>query len=216
MIVVDLIDNKSKSLILFFAGWGHDEACVVHLKSSTHDVKVLYDFAELQPFDLSLLDGYDDITVVAWSFGVWSANELLQGVENRINRAIAINGTLMPIDDLNGIPEGIFYATLSSLTEASAKKFQMRVMGGVANYNQNIKYLPRRSFDNQKSELIWFSEQMVKPLKGNLLWNRALCGTKDAIFPFCNQSNFWGDKCESIDAPHFLFEKFEFWNDLIN
>lgn len=216
MKIVDIQSNNSKSLILFFCGWGYDEACIAHLKTKKYDVKALYDYRHLEPESPMQLANYTHITVVAWSYGVWVANKVLGNAEQSIDQSLAINGTLKPVDDNYGIPVDIFNATLNSLTERSYQKFQVRVMGGSTNYSNNKGYLPARNFTDQKEELECLAEMFAIEPKVNLKWDKAICGSSDFIIGFDNQIRFWGDKSIIKSYPHFIFDHYQTWDDLLN
>ena len=216
MKVVDLVNNRSKSLILFFAGWGYDEACVLHLKSDGCDVKVVYDYRNISPLTLFTYQGSHSITVGAWSYGVWVANKVLQPISYIITKAFAINGTLKPVDDENGIPSVLFEGTVATLSEKSYQKFQARVMGGTANLVSNNRYLPKRSFIEQKDELEALAIHFKQSPSVNIRWNSALCGTNDLIFPYKNLIHFWGDVAVSKPYHHFIFDQYETWDEFLN
>lgn len=57
--------------------------------------------------------------VFAWSFGVYAAAYWLRKENLSPTMAVAINGTLSPIDDELGIPVGVFNGTLENLSEKS-------------------------------------------------------------------------------------------------
>ncbi len=213
---VDLLNNDSQTLILFFAGWGYDEACVSHLKTAKYDVKLAYDYRIISPLSSSFFEGYSNVVVVAWSFGVGVANMVLSDVQNSINRAYAINGTLFPIDDLNGIPVDVFNGTLATLNNRSYQRFQARVMGGASNYIKNSIYLPKRIFEEQKDELEALSSHFKSLFNSNLIWQKAICGTEDLIFPTQNLIRFWGNKAIEKPLPHFIFDNYQTWDELLN
>lgn len=216
MRIIDVKQNKSGQLILFFNGWGFDEKCIAHLQTQNYDVKAVNDYRDLSVFDRTVFSAYSSVTVVAWSFGVWVANAVLGKTASGIYRAYAINGTLRPVDDLLGIPEKIFSGTLNTLSESSYLKFQERVMGGVENFRQNEHFLPTREFAEQKQELECLSRHFAGEPTENLNWNKAICGNADRIFPFKNQLQFWGDKAIEKPFPHFVFDRYETWEALLN
>lgn len=215
MKIIDLQNNNSKSLILFFNGWGFDEQCVKHLQTNVYDVKVVFDFSDIEPISTSMLSSYKSVTVIAWSFGVRVADIALSNVTSLITNAYAINGTSNPVSDLYGIPQNIFIGTLNSLTETSYRKFLERIMGGTNRFEQNISYLPNRIFSEQKQEL----ESLHKHFNNNkttpIHWNKAICSSIDRIFPFANQTRFWGNKAIEKATPHFIFDNYYTWEDLI-
>jgi biotin synthesis protein BioG len=216
MEIINIQNNKSSSLILFFNGWGFDENCISHLQTLQYDVKLIQDYRIIEKISPSLLTGYDNVIVVAWSFGVWVADVTLQEVAQKINKAYAINGTINPVDDMTGIPKNIFSETLKTLSESSYVKFLERVMGSALNMKQNSAYLPARKFSEQKNELECLAQYFCEFKSGCVLWDRALCGTSDRIFPFENLKHFWGDKMIEKPFPHFVFNHYNDWETLLN
>ena len=109
--------SHNKSLVIVFAGWGMDSHPFEDLHVDECDIAVAYNYADFRGDNIS--SGYDNVYVFAWSFGVFAAARWLY--DNNINPtiAVAINGTLSPVDDTLGIPVGIFRAPLDSLSEDS-------------------------------------------------------------------------------------------------
>ncbi len=64
--------ENSPHLLLFFAGWGSDENLFRRTVAEGYDC--------LLCFDYSLLDGYREIRLLAWSMGVWVAGQILSGL----------------------------------------------------------------------------------------------------------------------------------------
>ncbi len=56
-------------LTLFFAGWGMDECPFMDYCPENSDLLVCYDYHSLD-FDFTLLQGYQEIRLIAWSMGV--------------------------------------------------------------------------------------------------------------------------------------------------
>lgn len=210
-----VVKNSRKSLILFFCGWGFDERCIRHISSQSHDVVAVYDYRSLD-FDQSITNGYDEVVVVAWSFGVWAAGWLMEQGLLRANHAYAINGTLNPVNDSEGIPTAIFEGTVSNLTEATMKKFMMRICGGARGYAELAALMPRRQFEEQKEELILLGEYFQKwPLAKQDTWLSATIATEDLIFPYQNMKNHWRDRVTTISGAHLCFGKVASWGEMI-
>ncbi len=55
-------------LTLFFAGWGMDECPFMDYCPENSDLLVCYDYRSLD-FDFTLLQGYQEIRLIAWSMG---------------------------------------------------------------------------------------------------------------------------------------------------
>ena len=210
-----VVKNSSKSLILFFCGWGFDESCIKHISSQSHDVLAVYDYRSLS-FDQSATNGYDEVVVVAWSFGVWAAGWLMDQGLLKANSAHAINGTLNPVSDSEGIPPAIFEGTVSNLTEATMKKFMMRICGGARGYAELSELMPQRSFEEQREELILLGEYFQKwQLAKQDIWSSPTIATDDLIFPYQNMKNHWGDRATTIAGAHLCFGKVESWEEML-
>lgn len=63
---------------------------------------VLYDYRTLEPLAAADTASYGQITLLAWSFGVWVAEQVCRDIPFR--RAVALNGTPLPVDARYGIP----------------------------------------------------------------------------------------------------------------
>ena len=180
--------SHNKSLVIVFAGWGMDSHPFEDLHVDECDIAVAYNYADFRGDNIS--SGYDNVYVFAWSFGVFAAARWLY--DNNINPtiAVAINGTLSPVDDTLGISVGIFRATLDSLSEDSLVKFQKRMCGikGFAEFRQNP---PERTIDSLRDELVEMDRQKSKTDCLFRNWNIAYIADNDRIFPPQNQDNAW-------------------------
>ena len=103
----------AEELLVFFNGWGMDHRIAAWLLRESLsagfslDMLACYDYHTLETEEgfMNAIHRYSRITVVAWSFGVWAA----QHTElPPIGRAIAINGTLHPVDARVGFRQSSF------------------------------------------------------------------------------------------------------------
>ncbi len=210
--------ENANQLILFFCGWGGDEKAFMHLKSDGSNVLLLYDYRSLNLDDqlLAEIKKYQSIKIIAWSFGVWMAAYMVQKYELDIEDAVAINGTLFPVDDEKGIPEKIAKATLEYLTEASIFKFQRRMVGS-ENWKKYQELAPYRDFEDLKEGLSalynYFKNEGVVDI-----YTKVIIGKEDMIFPYRNQKNAWKEKEDlvEIEGYHFCFFDCDNWNHLLN
>ncbi len=180
----------SRRVILFFAGWAMDAAPFEGLRRPGYDIAVFWDYRDLYQ-DWSILKDYDEVCLVAWSFGVYAASVALAGIERRITLRIAINGTLAPVDRLTGIPPRIFQGTLDSLNERNLYKFNRRMCGSSEAFAAVMEHAPKRNIDELRDELkamnpvSMFAPDQIKH------WDVALISTDDAIVPCVNQWRAW-------------------------
>lgn len=228
--IQDFISNEGKKgLSLFFAGWGMDKRPFGSLACKDMDIMICYDYTDTG-FDYRLIERYGTIMITAWSMGVWAAGKIipcLKAKGKEITRATAINGTLLPVSDLYGIPEKIFSGTLEGFSEKTLTKFRRRMCGDTANYELFMSGAPLRSIGSLHDELASIyktatSENSSKGLddttcaetikaecQGN--WSDAIICTKDRIFPANNQIRFWTDagiSYELTDRTHYCNDIF--------
>lgn len=149
-----LIKNNSKKLIVFFNGWSMDENAVKHLSTSQHDVVMLYNYSDLEIPEsiINESNGYEEINIIAWSFGVWSAAAVINQFKNPKN-IVAINGTLIPIDNSFGIKEKIFNLTLFLLSSTTYASFFKNMFSSIDEYEKSLNSIPKREIEDKKNEL---------------------------------------------------------------
>lgn len=193
--------SETTRLLLIFSGWSVDWHLFARYDyPAGYDVAVVWDYTVLSNDIFADLRDYDETVVIAWSFGVASFNVLHQSLPSRLNLncAIAVNGTISPVDDNFGIPENIFSATLSGLSDVSLKGFQRRICGGGNRYKdfKDDLTLCRDDITSLKNQLETFSPEKHrietwKTAEDKRLWDRAFISTGDLIFPPDNMKNAW-------------------------
>lgn len=186
--------NESPKLLLIFGGWGSGPSLFGReWLPKDRDVVLFYDYSTIPTKEslAQIVKGYELVSVVAWSLGVWMANRVLYDYrELPIERAIAVGGTVLPIDDNYGIPKGIFEGTLKGLSPISLQKFRRRMCG--VNLQDFLNHLPDRDFDNLKLELEYLYQIITSAdYTPSPLWSEAYLGKGDYIFPMENQQAFW-------------------------
>lgn len=213
-----VIKNNSQKLILFFNGWSLDENIVNHLTSENYDVLMFNDYANLEITQETLdkINSYNEVNVIAWSFGVWACGNIINNFKT-LKKVIAINGTLVPIDNNFGILEKIFKLTLLHLSEENYVRFFKNMFISEA----DLSKISTRTIENKKNEL----EQIHKlSLETNCTENKnhftkAIISTDDKIISAKNQLNFWSQtnaKIKQIEGGHYIFDLFKTWGEIIN
>ena len=144
--------NYLPRLTLFFAGWGMDECPFMDYCSGNSDLLVCYDYRSLD-FDFTLLQGYQEIRLIAWSMGVWAASMVLQDMDLPICESVALNGTVTPVDDLKGISQQVFEGTLEGLNEVTLEKFIRRMCLKKENLETFLSKRPQRAVEELQEEL---------------------------------------------------------------
>ena len=202
--------------IVFFNGWSRDAPDVAGLSADGFDVWEVHDYTSLD-CDLSeVVAASSRRILVAWSLGVWAAAKFLMESGIRFDDAVAINGTLRPIDAECGIAPGIFRGTIEHWGEERAReRFLLRMAGGRAEFAR----LPevRRSPESQQAELAALEQMIVSAPAVVSPFRRAVIGAADRIFPAAAQRNFWrttGTEIAELPLPHYPFSGLSGWREV--
>lgn len=196
-------DSSNRRLILIYAGWSTGPSLFSDVGISGWDVAVTYDYTDLSA-DTSFLEGYSTVLVFAWSLGVRMAAVSLP--PEKITAAYAINGTLFPVNDTEGIPEAIYEATAANLDRRNLLKFRRRMAGDAQTFH---KYFSGESNDAEteclRSQLYTVRDSILPEKK--LPWRRAYISDNDLIFPPANMQRSWkhlGVETIRTETPHFV------------
>lgn len=195
------IKNNTK-LIIFFNGWGMDEAVVNHLKFIDYDILMFYDYNNLNTdFDFTTIEKYKEKHLVAWSMGVMIATLF----PIKYDKKIALNGTLTPIDIKNGIHPKIYDLTIKGFDENGREKFITNMLP------EGKRLTINRELEEQRSELI-----AIKDYKANLdfEYTKVIISNNDKIIPTKSQTSFWGIE-PNLDSDHCPFFNFKNWSELL-
>ena len=195
------------TLELFFAGWGMDSHPFVWAADSTHtahsDFAVCYDYTDMA-LDMAALRSYSSVRVRAWSLGVYAASLVLPGLGCNVSTAVAINGTLWPVDDDLGIPHAVYDATAANLSAESLERFNRRMCGAHRAVFEARK--PLRSVDSLRAELLHIRECAADRSRPQFTgWTQAVLSSRDKIFPIANMRRAWPATPQlELDEPHYM------------
>ncbi len=192
------------------------------------DLLALYDYRILELSD-DLADlpwgSYEAVTIVAWSLGVWAAEQVVPhwSILPTKQRLIAVAGSPYPMHDQWGIPKQIFVGTLEGLTDENRQRFNRRMCGG-KRYKQLYDILSERPTTELRDELQAVYDSLATPEASGstphirLAWDLAIIGERDQIFPEKNLSTLW--KAVNVptlllpDGYHYLFDLWQSWSEL--
>lgn len=193
-------DTGASRLIIIFAGWAMDWHPFAALSRPGYDIAVAWDYETLDTKALLPVLKYEEICILAWSMGVSAAAAVASVLSEKLTRAIAVNGTPLPVSDSAGIPETIFQSTLAALSEATLPRFYRRVAGGASAWNKFAENAPERDIHQLRRELEAIGSRSHK---SGFEWDYAFVGTSDAIFPPQNQRKAWnGIPVTEFEGPH--------------
>ena len=204
--------SGSPTLELFFAGWGMDSRPFAWAADSPHtadcDFAVCYDYTDIQLDKVNQanaqLHGYSKVRVRAWSLGVYAASLVLPDMGCAISTAVAINGTLWPVDDELGIPHAVYDATAANLTAESLERFNRRMCGAHRAVFEQRR--PLRSVDSLRAELLHIRECAADRSRPQFTgWTQAVLSSRDKIFPIANMRRAWPATPQfELDEPHYM------------
>lgn len=198
-----IIRRGNDRLLLFFAGWGSDDHLFNRPVPEGYDYLLCYAYHDLE-FDYTLLEGYTQIRLIAWSMGVWVAGRVLAGHSLPWQTRLAVCGTPAPIDDERGIPEEVFQATLDRFSEQTLARFRRRICGGTGGLQSFLKYEPYRPADDLRNELAALQSAVCRHPRAPFRWDRAFVARHDKIFPASNQLRAWADTPTCLfDGEHY-------------
>jgi len=211
--------NRNK-LIIFCNGWGMDERPFTPLASVQYDVLMLYDYTDLSTdMDVGkLLAGYPEVSLIAWSMGVWAGNQIFSSRQKKFHVALALNGTLAPIHDDFGILIKIASATLENFHEKQRLKFYYRMCNDRDLYKTFVANQPGRSIAGQKEELASLLQSTTRAVTHSSasVYTNVVVARHDYIIPTVNQLQFWPQKnVRLVDGSHFLFYAYSSWDELL-
>ena len=125
--------------------------------------------------------------------------------KNTLTQAIAINGTLKPIDTEYGIHPRIYDLTVKGFDENGRDKFISSMFEEKRNINCS------RDIKNQHSELIALKNYQAD---SNFKYNKILISDNDKIIPTKSQTKFWGIE-PNLKGGHCPFFSFTKWSELL-
>ena len=182
----------------------------VDLASWPADVLMLYDYRSLDDTPLAEVHGRPQLYLLAWSMGVWAAAWLKQHSELfstlHFHSAIAVGGTLRPVDDQHGIPVQGFADMLRELSVEKAEAFYRSMFDREEEAECFLRHRPQRTCAELGEELGCLHELCRCSMDMPDIFSRRIVTNRDRIFPARNQLRAWGrQRCHAAALPHFPF-----------
>jgi biotin synthesis protein BioG len=209
--------KNNKKLIIFFNGWGMDESIVKHLECEDFDILMFYDYNSLDnDFDWDSLDSYQEKNLVTWSMGVM-VSSLIQPLIRHfvtpspsrcVGKAVAINGTLKPIDADYGIHPRVYNLTIKGFSEEGREKF---ISSMFDIQPPTLLSSLKREINEQCSELVALKNYRANT---NFKYDKVLISDNDKIIPTKSQVNFWEIE-PNLKGGHCPFFQFKKWSELL-
>lgn len=182
----------SDRLRIVVLGWAADPQMVT--PDSGFDTVCIYDYREIESV---IFEGYRELHLVAWSYGVWAAELIFK--DCNFATATAINGTPLPMDDIFGIASRLFRLTVAGM---DLGKFVKRMCIGMPEVVQ-IQRAEQECMD----ELRALAKHFEAPCAPRIVWTGAVIGERDMIFPPEAQKRYWAQTSTPTtikpDMPHY-------------
>lgn len=190
-------------LVLVFGGWALGAAPFAGLTGDT-DVLLVDSYTDLDT-PLPELAAYDQISLLAFSFGVASAGHWLAHSGVKPARLVAVSGTLYPADTTRGIAPEMIQATADGLQDTSFAKFCRRA-GLTAP-------APALDIPAARDELHAIAERGPAPACN---FDRIWIPSRDRIIPTQAQVAAWADqpdRIRRIPGNHVPFAAGQSWQE---
>ncbi|MEG2758738.1 MAG: DUF452 family protein, partial [Rikenellaceae bacterium] len=145
----------------------------------------MYDYrdANLDDGFLDVINGYKEVSILAWSFGVFVAEQMSHKLPP-LTLSLAVNGTPVGASPKYGIHPRTLELTIKNL---DIDKFYERMCG-----EDYPIYVPSgRSLDELRDELIFLYDWFKIGTDVAIEWGGAIIGEKDFIFPYKNMLHYW-------------------------
>lgn len=218
MITEWLHKKEKKELIVFYNGWGMDARPFQDLASKRYDVVCCSNYIDDSniPDISSLAHTYDKIVLVGWSMGVFFAQHHFSDKRDLFYKAVAVNGTLCPVHDTQGIPVEVVYSTLRQLSDATLLKFYKRMCKSLKTYNKFLQHKPLKEVGDVQLELQHICDVSDCIDEKDSMFSHVIITDKDYIMPSANQLVYWkNSKVYLLKGAHFPFYQLENWDNLI-
>ncbi len=193
----------SQDLVIFVLGWAATPNAVQHLAIEGCDIFCVDDYREMHELRAEDFTDYRRIYLFAWSFGVWVTEQIARQLP--LYRAIALNGTPMPVDDRYGMRLRVVLRTMQGLAKVGMNPFNEKTYG-------TVRAIPDGPFEDRsieaKIEELQLLAERSKGAEGSLInWTQAYIADKDEIFPPQKMWDYWQTRelGQGFESYHYPF-----------
>lgn len=206
-----IVKEGHEKLVVIALGWGASPEVINNqIYDDNYDVVAFYDYNALDVNVLEIVEGYKEVSLLAWSFGVWASDNLFR--DFKFTRAVAVGGTPKPIDRKYGIHPRIFDVTLKAVLTEGVVKFIVRMCGKYL--KEYLKHFSLRDLEDCRRELEVLNKMGRETYTPKIEWDEMVGFGKDLIFPHKSIQNYCADfgfKYSCVESsPHYPFYDKEF------
>ncbi len=214
------INHDSTRLLIFFGGFYTDYNCFEEFDTKTSDILFINDYSKMDFEELRYFDftPYTEINVIAYSYGVWAANEayLSRSLPPDINKSVAISGTFCPVHPVFGINPKVYNIMLNALSVQTILNFEKNMYANCGN-NVEIKHA-ERTLENLREELLNIKAKSGEcSMQEGFRFDTVILTKNDKIFPFRAQEAFFENHPHKVilETGHFPFFEFETFDNIL-
>lgn len=204
--------------LVFFSGWGMDPRPFSPLAAGGVDVCMLSAYRRLELPQLAELHSYEEVILLAWSFGVWMAAQVCPWpLRAACSEVIALGGTLQPVDARFGLAPEQFEQMLADFNTEKLHSFYRAMFDDPAHAELFLENLPLASLEELRAELAFLHETSVHTPTALDIFSHHVITGRDRIFAGRNQARAWGRQAttQTMPWPHFPFYSFGSWGELL-
>lgn len=200
--------ENHKSLVFFSLGWGCDHSVLTNLIDHippNHDIICTYNYQDAnfeQDQIAEILQQYDSVSLCAWSFGVWVAEQIFTPNFTFI-KALALCASPHPASTSYGIDPKRLNITIKGFKTKGTKAFDQAVYGKYLDQIDNLN--SSRTLESKIEELENLERLSSQAYTPHIQWDKALIASSDLIFPLKNLQAYWGIQSIVVPLPHYPF-----------
>lgn len=172
-----------RDLLIYMLGWAATPNAVCHIPHPPGvDVLAVHRYSRLVPLPAADVAAYRRIYLIAWSFGVWAAEQCCRQLP--LHRAIAFNGTPFPAHEQYGMR---LRATLRAMqvaarTGKAPQSAERAIPAGP---------WPEPGLQAKADELMFLAAASRQHSAAHLSWHAAYIAEQDEVFPPANMWAYW-------------------------
>ena len=127
------------------------------------------------------------------------------------------------MDDVYGIPEAVYQATLGSITEENRVRFDRRMLGGKTyrHLYEDVRERPTEAIYDELLRPYAIERNRPRPVpkpQAQGLWSHAFIGDDDRVIPPPSQEAYWREQGVPFTlierGAHYLLSHFRHWHEL--
>lgn len=181
-------EASNPDLIIYMLGWASTPNAICHIDTPGCDVLACCNYTELHPFSPERFKRYRRIYLIAWSFGIWVAEQCCRTLP--LYRAIAFNGTPYPVHPQWGMRLRVVLRSMRALAKNGGENAFRCENEETPRYIPDGPYTDRTT-EEKIDELMFLANSAEQQSADGLSWDKAYISDRDEIFPPAHMWEYW-------------------------